>query len=57
MRNLDLTRYTGLRDEADTHRLAQDGHRPAELRERLGWALVEVGLRMAVPQRRPALAS
>ncbi|MFJ8086367.1 hypothetical protein ACIQ6Y_38135 [Streptomyces sp. NPDC096205] len=52
----DLARYTRLRTEADTHRLAQDAHRPADLRERLGWTLVEVGLRLAAPQQRPALA-
>ncbi|MGC0331691.1 hypothetical protein RKD23_004681 [Streptomyces sp. SAI-170] len=52
----DLARYTHLRTEADAHRLAQDAHRPADLRERLGWTLVEVGLRLAAPQQRPALA-
>ncbi|MFI9149958.1 hypothetical protein [Streptomyces sp. NPDC053367] len=52
----DLTHYTHLRAQADAHRLAQDARRPADLRERLGWTLVEVGLRLAAPQQRPALA-
>jgi hypothetical protein len=55
MTSPDLARYTHLRGQADAHRLAQDAHRPGDLRERLGWTLVEVGLRLATP--RPALGS
>ncbi|MFG2945470.1 hypothetical protein [Streptomyces adustus] len=46
---------TDLRDRAEAHRLATQARRPAELRIRLGWTLVEVGLRLANPPR-PALA-
>ncbi|AWW39339.1 hypothetical protein ADL00_31360 [Streptomyces sp. AS58] len=46
---------TDLRAEADAHRLAQQAARPGELRTRLGWTLVEVGLRLATPPR-PVLA-
>ncbi|MEU6067299.1 MULTISPECIES: hypothetical protein [Streptomyces] len=41
--------------QADAHRLATEAHRPNELRVRLGWTLVEVGLRLASAPR-PALA-
>jgi hypothetical protein len=54
MTSPDLTRYTHLRTQADTHRLAQDA-RPGDLRQRLGWTLVEVGLRLATPK--PALSA
>ncbi|KQW12873.1 hypothetical protein [Streptomyces sp. Root369] len=43
-----------LRAEADAHRLAVQAKRPYAIRTRLGWTLVEVGLRLASP--RPALA-
>lgn len=54
MTSPDLARYTHLRAQADAHRLAQHVHR-GDLRERLGWTLVEVGLRLATPK--PALSA
>ncbi|MFJ1974641.1 hypothetical protein ACIO93_39120 [Streptomyces sp. NPDC087903] len=45
-----------LHAEAQAHRLARAARRPRDLRTRLGWTLVEVGLRLAAPPR-PALAS
>jgi len=47
-------RAADLRAEADAHRLATQAKRPYAIRTRLGWTLVEVGLRLASP--RPALA-
>ncbi|MEU6481465.1 hypothetical protein ABZ858_32255 [Streptomyces sp. NPDC047017] len=45
---LHRARARELRSAADTHRLAADTPRaPRELRARLGWTLVEVGLRLA----------
>jgi hypothetical protein len=46
---LHHTRAAELRAEAETHRLAADARRRQDLRTRLGWTLVEVGLRLAVP--------
>ncbi|MGW2819386.1 hypothetical protein ACWC24_00010 [Streptomyces sp. NPDC001443] len=46
---------TDLRDRAESHRLATGARRPGELRTRLGWTLVEVGLRLTTPPR-PAFA-
>ena len=36
-----------LRAQADAHRLATEAKPPVELRARVGWTLVEVGLRLA----------
>ncbi|CAL9569039.1 hypothetical protein [Streptomyces sp. Tu 3180] len=47
-------RAAGLRAEADAHRLAASARRPRHLRTRLGWTLVEVGLRLATAPRTPA---
>ncbi|MDH6570021.1 hypothetical protein M2160_005042 [Streptomyces sp. SAI-117] len=47
-------RAADLRAEADAHRLAAEARRPYAIRTRLGWTLVEVGLRLAAP--RPVLA-
>ncbi|MFG2729799.1 hypothetical protein [Streptomyces canus] len=47
-------RAADLRAEADAHRLAAQAKRPHAIRTRLGWTLVEVGLRLASPS--PALA-
>ncbi|MFH0174981.1 hypothetical protein ACIA6D_26910 [Streptomyces cacaoi] len=44
---LALSRNAELRARADAHRLAAAFRRPRELRTRLGWTLVEVGLRLA----------
>ncbi|MFJ8104259.1 hypothetical protein [Streptomyces sp. NPDC096132] len=35
---------------AEAHRLAAEAGRPHGLRSRLGWTLVEVGLRLATPK-------
>ncbi|MFJ3302691.1 hypothetical protein ACIPSA_06165 [Streptomyces sp. NPDC086549] len=48
-------RIAEFRAQADAHRLAAETHRPKELRARLGWTLVEVGLRLAAAPR-PAVA-
>ncbi|MEU9392245.1 hypothetical protein AB0D86_19860 [Streptomyces sp. NPDC048324] len=49
------TRAAELHAEAAAHRLATEAVRPRDLRARLGWTLVEVGLRLTTP--RPALNS
>ncbi|MCG7207188.1 hypothetical protein [Streptomyces arenae] len=46
---LHHTRTAELHAEAETHRLAAQGRRPRTLRTRVGWTLVEVGLRLATP--------
>lgn len=48
------TRAADLRAEADAYRLAAAAKQPYAIRTRLGWTLVEVGLRLASP--RPAFA-
>jgi len=54
---LHHVRATGLRAEAEAHRLAHRANPPRALRTRLGWTLVEVGLRLATPKGpRPVLA-
>ncbi|MFI9818973.1 hypothetical protein ACIHFC_00615 [Streptomyces sp. NPDC052013] len=40
-----------LRAEADGHRRAVAARRPGDLRSRLGWTLVELGLRLVAPPR------
>jgi len=47
-------RAADLRAEADAHRLAVEARRPYAIRTRVGWTLVEVGLRLAAPK--PVLA-
>ena len=47
-------RAAELRAQAEAHRLAAKARPPRELRTRLGWTLVEVGLRLATPK--PAVA-
>ncbi|MGW7240423.1 hypothetical protein [Streptomyces sp. NPDC054804] len=42
-------RTTELRTQAEAYRLAKEARPERELRTRLGWALVEVGLRIATP--------
>ncbi|WP_405882115.1 hypothetical protein OG762_27970 [Streptomyces sp. NBC_01136] len=45
-------RAAELQAQAETHRLARgSARRPGELRTRLGWTLVEVGLRLASAPR------
>jgi hypothetical protein len=48
---LHHTRAAELRSDADAHRLAAEARRPRALRTRIGWALVEVGLRLAATPR------
>lgn len=43
-----------LRAEADAYRLAAQARHPRDLRIRLGWALVELGLRMAAAPKAAA---
>ncbi|WP_112466474.1 hypothetical protein [Streptomyces triticisoli] len=53
---LHHSRATELRTEADAHRLTAGAKRPGVLRTRLGWTLVEVGLRLAsAPRTAPAV--
>ncbi|CCK29734.1 hypothetical protein BN159_5355 [Streptomyces davaonensis JCM 4913] len=51
---LHHARAAELRAQAEAHRLAAEARQPYDVRARLGWALVEVGLRLATP--RPVLA-
>ncbi|GAA2240761.1 hypothetical protein GCM10010145_03180 [Streptomyces ruber] len=52
---LHHTRAAELRTEADAYRLAAAARRPRGLRSRLGWTLVEIGLRLAAtPRTAPA---
>ncbi|MFF4307925.1 hypothetical protein [Streptomyces sp. NPDC001601] len=44
---LHHARAAELHAEADAYRLAAAARHPRDLRTRLGWALVEVGLRLA----------
>ncbi|WP_372352780.1 hypothetical protein [Streptomyces sp. KL116D] len=55
---LHRIRAADLRTEADTHRRARAARHRYGLRARLGWTLVEVGLRLAssAPRTAPALA-
>jgi hypothetical protein len=47
-------RATALRARAADHRLATEAKPPVELRTRVGWTLVELGLRLASAPR-PAM--
>ncbi|MGW1617800.1 hypothetical protein [Streptomyces sp. NPDC002172] len=47
-------RITELHVQAEAHRLAKETRPERELRQRIGWTLVEVGLRLATPT--PAIA-
>ncbi|NEA61665.1 hypothetical protein [Streptomyces sp. SID12488] len=51
-------RVVDLRAEADAHRLALAAKRSGsqDLRTRVGWTLVEVGLRLASAPPRPRIA-
>ncbi|MFF9483720.1 hypothetical protein [Streptomyces sp. NPDC014676] len=40
-----------LRAETDAYRLAAPAERPRRLRTRLGWTLVDIGLRLAAAPR------
>ncbi|QKW00397.1 hypothetical protein [Streptomyces sp. NA02536] len=54
---LHHARATDLRAEADAYRLAASARRPRPLRTRLGWTLVDLGLRLAATPRAVAVAS
>ncbi|MFJ4688359.1 hypothetical protein ACIQNG_07310 [Streptomyces sp. NPDC091377] len=58
MTNPDVTRYTDLRLAAEGHRRAAEARRshPAELRTRVGWTLVAIGLRLVTPPRTARMA-
>ncbi|MBQ1089277.1 hypothetical protein [Streptomyces sp. B93] len=51
------TRTADLRAEADEYRLAAAARRPQGLRTRVGWTLVEVGLRLAATPKAAAALS
>lgn len=51
---LHHARAADLRTQAEAHRLATESRQPYDIRSRLGWTLVEVGLRLATPK--PLLA-
>ncbi|MFC3577860.1 hypothetical protein ACFOZ0_32300 [Streptomyces yaanensis] len=48
---LHRVRAAELHAQADAYRLATDARQPRDLRVRLGWTLVEVGLRLAAAPR------
>ncbi|WRZ92647.1 hypothetical protein OHB54_28500 [Streptomyces sp. NBC_01007] len=52
---LQHVRAADLRAEADAYRLTAGARNPRQLRARVGWTLVEVGLRLASTPR-PAVA-
>ncbi|MGX9887141.1 hypothetical protein [Streptomyces sp. NPDC002276] len=49
-------RAAELRAQAAAHRLALTAEPPRQLRTRLGWTLVELGLRLAATAPQPAVA-
>ncbi|MEU3465007.1 hypothetical protein ABZ721_34280 [Streptomyces sp. NPDC006733] len=51
---LHLAHVADLRADADAYRLAAAARHPHRLRTRLGWALVEVGLRLTAAPRTAA---
>lgn len=51
---LHRLRDTELRTQAEEYRLAASVGRPRALRARLGWTLVELGLRLAAAPRTAA---
>ncbi|WP_454320828.1 hypothetical protein [Streptomyces phaeoluteigriseus] len=53
---LHNARAAELRAEADAYRLAAAARRPQDIRTRLGWTLVEAGLRLvAIPKTATAV--
>ncbi|MEU6376973.1 hypothetical protein [Streptomyces sp. NPDC046909] len=56
-RHLAEQHAADLRTQAEAHRLATEAKPARELRTRLGWTLVELGLRLAAaPTPKPAPA-
>ncbi|WP_073946157.1 hypothetical protein [Streptomyces kebangsaanensis] len=53
---LHHTHAAELRTRATAHRLATAATPPRDLRVRLGWTLVEVGLRLATAAPKPVAA-
>ncbi|MET7294286.1 hypothetical protein ABZS79_19515 [Streptomyces griseoloalbus] len=53
---LHHARAVELRAQADAYRRAASVRHPRPLRARLGWTLVDLGLRLAAAPRTPALA-
>ncbi|MFF3418497.1 hypothetical protein ACFYW9_27950 [Streptomyces sp. NPDC002698] len=51
---LHHVRAAELRAEADAYRLAAAARRPRNFRTRLGWALMEAGLRLAATPKTAA---
>ncbi|MCS0602508.1 hypothetical protein NX794_14985 [Streptomyces sp. LP11] len=51
---LSRLRLAELRAEADAHRLAAEARPPVQLRARVGWTLVGLGLRLATTGPAPA---
>ncbi|MER6127664.1 hypothetical protein ABT173_34785 [Streptomyces sp. NPDC001795] len=52
---LHHARAAELQAQAAAHRLAVEARQPRDLRVRLGWTLVEVGLRLAAAPRPAAV--
>ncbi|MFI6011489.1 hypothetical protein ACIBAG_22180 [Streptomyces sp. NPDC051243] len=50
---LHHARAADLRAQASAHRLTTEARQPYDIRTRLGWTLIEVGLRLTAP--RPVL--
>ncbi|NEB04845.1 hypothetical protein [Streptomyces sp. SID13726] len=47
---LHHARAADLRAEADAYRLAAEARQPYDIRARLGWTLIEMGLRLTTPR-------
>ncbi|MGF0176138.1 hypothetical protein ACQF36_38525 [Streptomyces sp. Marseille-Q5077] len=54
--SLHHLRAVDLHAQADAHRLAAQARQPRHLRTRVGWTLVEIGLRLATPPQ-PTVAT
>ena len=52
---LHHSRAAELQALAEAHRLATAAHVREDIRTRLGWTLVEMGLRLATPKPAPAV--
>ncbi|MFF3889507.1 hypothetical protein [Streptomyces sp. NPDC001914] len=54
---LQHVRAADLRAEADAYRLTAEARNPGRLRARVGWTLVDVGLRLASAPRATVAAA